>query len=184
MTPHTIIMDNVRFHKTSDVKQWFDNSVHYCRYLPPYSPFLNVVEEAISKMKFFVRQQHRNFPNTVLDSTGRGICCITSMDCWSWVQHTKQFYDECLHQQHIISTVPTSGDDEDNEESTENKKNNHADTVNTVQYHMLYTVYLPVIQLYLCAYKCMYLNTSNTNLSILDEMSIQWWDTILIDEHW
>ena len=48
-TPHPIIMDNVRFHKTADVEQWFDDSAHRCRYLPPYSPFLNAVEEAISK---------------------------------------------------------------------------------------------------------------------------------------
>ena len=57
-TPHTIIVDNVRFHKTTDAELWFDRSPHTVRYLPPYSPFFNPVEEVVSKMKHHVKQRH------------------------------------------------------------------------------------------------------------------------------
>ena len=57
-TPYTIIMDNGTFHKTTDVELWFDRSPYTIRYLPPYNQFFNPVEEAISKMKHHVKQQH------------------------------------------------------------------------------------------------------------------------------
>ena len=43
-TPHTITMDNVKFHKTTDV-EWLYRSSHTTRYLPPYSPFFNPEKE-------------------------------------------------------------------------------------------------------------------------------------------
>ena len=120
-------MDNVQFHKTADVEQWFDDSAHWCRYLPPYSPFLNAVEEAISKMKLFVRQQHSNTQDNLLDSIDRGIRCITGMDCWSYVQHTKQSYDACLDRSHIDNTVPApdTSDDDSTEDESEHDVNEH-----------------------------------------------------------
>ena len=94
-----------------------------CRYLPPCSPFLNAVEEAISKMKFYVRQQHSSSRDNFLNSIDEGIRCITGMDCWGWVQHTKQFYDACLDRQ--VNTVPTSDTSDDNSTDDQHEENEH-----------------------------------------------------------
>ena len=64
-------------------------------------------------------QQHSNNRNNLLDSIDRGIRWITGMDCWSYVQHTRQFYDACLDRSHIDNTVPapdTSDDDSTEDE--------------------------------------------------------------------
>jgi len=92
-----------------------------------YSPFLNAVEEAISKMKLFARQQHSSNRDNLLDSIDRGICCITGMDSWSYVQHTKQFYDACLDLSHIDNTVPAPGtsDNDSTEDESEHDVNEH-----------------------------------------------------------
>ncbi|OMJ16922.1 hypothetical protein AYI70_g6294, partial [Smittium culicis] len=42
-------MDNVAFHKTELVKTFIENSGFKLLYLPPYSPFLNLIENLFSK---------------------------------------------------------------------------------------------------------------------------------------
>ncbi len=40
------IWDNVSFHRAALVRDWFNNHNHFTLlYLPPYSPFLNAIEE-------------------------------------------------------------------------------------------------------------------------------------------
>jgi transposase len=53
-----VIMDNVRFHKTIEIKNFFiQNNIKF-DYLPPYSPALNPIEEFISclKNRYFSRR--------------------------------------------------------------------------------------------------------------------------------
>ncbi|KAG0430810.1 Transposable element Tc1 transposase [Dictyocoela muelleri] len=45
------IMDNVPFHKSTIIREWFSiNGVHNL-YIPPYSPELNPIEEVFSMVK-------------------------------------------------------------------------------------------------------------------------------------
>ena len=73
-------------------------------------------------MKFYVKQQHSSGRDNLLTSIDEGIRRITHMDCWGWIQHTKQFYDACLDRQHIHNSVPDSdtSDDESTEDQNEN----------------------------------------------------------------
>ncbi|KAF7693656.1 hypothetical protein CDIK_2212 [Cucumispora dikerogammari] len=43
------IMDNVRFHKSNEIKEIFVNSGYECFYLPPYFLFLNSIKNMFSK---------------------------------------------------------------------------------------------------------------------------------------
>ncbi|KII69826.1 hypothetical protein RF11_13052 [Thelohanellus kitauei] len=45
------VMDNVGFHKCDEIKNLFTLSNHSVLYLPPYSPLVNPLEEAFSKVK-------------------------------------------------------------------------------------------------------------------------------------
>ncbi|CEP18536.1 hypothetical protein [Parasitella parasitica] len=51
------IMDNASIHGTPEVKRVFNNSRHKYVFLPPYSPFLNAIEECFSKDKTLVKRK-------------------------------------------------------------------------------------------------------------------------------
>jgi transposase len=46
-----VIMDNARFHHSSNIKLWFQEKGVILRYLPPYTPQLNPIEEVFSTIK-------------------------------------------------------------------------------------------------------------------------------------
>ncbi|KAG2209879.1 hypothetical protein INT45_005146, partial [Circinella minor] len=51
-----LVMDNAAIHKTIDVKDWVTECGFEIIYLPPYSPFLNPIEEFWSKLKDVVNK--------------------------------------------------------------------------------------------------------------------------------
>ena len=48
-------MDNVAFHKNKEVKAIAEAKRHIIIFLPPYSPFLNPIENMFSKWKQVIR---------------------------------------------------------------------------------------------------------------------------------
>ena len=50
-----IVMDNVRFHHHDEVQAIFDDSPHEVVFLPPYSPFLNPIENMFNQLKHYVK---------------------------------------------------------------------------------------------------------------------------------
>ena len=47
-----IVMDNVRFHHVSDVIGTIECNGHEVLFLPPYSPFLNPIENLFNQLNF------------------------------------------------------------------------------------------------------------------------------------
>ena len=58
-----VVMDNVPFHKHHSIKEKFEQSNHILLYLPPYSPFLNPIENMFEKWKESIRESK---PNNVI----------------------------------------------------------------------------------------------------------------------
>ncbi|KII65176.1 hypothetical protein RF11_11570 [Thelohanellus kitauei] len=57
VTPNEdIAMDNVGFHKCDEIKSLFSVNNYTVLYIPPYSPFLNPINEAFRKVKVIVRR--------------------------------------------------------------------------------------------------------------------------------
>ena len=55
--PDSIVaMDNLRPHKAACVRQAFEAAGVAYRYLPPYSPDMNPIDEAFSKLKAYLRK--------------------------------------------------------------------------------------------------------------------------------
>jgi transposase len=52
----TVIMDNLPAHKGTDVRRAIEAAGATLRYLPPYSPDFNPIENAFSKLKAFLRK--------------------------------------------------------------------------------------------------------------------------------
>ena len=54
------VMGNAKFHHSKTVKTLFQNSPHSLRYLPPYSPQLNLIEE----FSFALKSRYTNLPGS------------------------------------------------------------------------------------------------------------------------
>jgi transposase len=54
-----MVMDNFCVHKGERVRELVENAGCELLYLPPYSPDLNPIEEAFSKVKSLLRQAER-----------------------------------------------------------------------------------------------------------------------------
>ena len=50
------VIDNVPFHKSTSIRQVIENRGNRLLLLPPYSPFLNPIENMFSKWKPHIRQ--------------------------------------------------------------------------------------------------------------------------------
>jgi len=83
-----LIMDNAAIHKTREVKLEVEEKQHLIKYLPPYSPTLNPVEHAFSKIKASTRRLLADNSIRVND-LAEAISCsvneITTTDCANYV---------------------------------------------------------------------------------------------------
>jgi len=61
-------------------------------FLPPYSPDLDLIEEAFSKVKHFLRSNNPIFQvcedSDIKDVIFQGFAAITPDDCYGWMQHS------------------------------------------------------------------------------------------------
>ena len=54
-TPYQFVMDNICFHKTATVMDWFRGVPRQQYFTPPYSPFLSPIEECFSMVAYLVK---------------------------------------------------------------------------------------------------------------------------------
>ena len=90
INPHSVvIMDNASIHHVHGVAQLIQSTGALLYYLPPYSPDLNPIEEAFSKLKS-VLQQNEHLLDTVLDCESlvlSSFLAISPTDCIHWIHH-------------------------------------------------------------------------------------------------
>ena len=53
-------MDNVAFHKCYEIRHQIEDDGNEVRYLPPYSPFFNPIENIFSKWKEITKRANAN----------------------------------------------------------------------------------------------------------------------------
>ena len=56
MPKSVVIIDNASIHHVDSVVQLIQNTGALIQFLPPYSPDLNPIEEAFSKLKYTMRE--------------------------------------------------------------------------------------------------------------------------------
>ena len=76
-----VFMDNVRTHKVDGVRQAIEAKGAKLRYLPPYSPDFNPIENAYSKLKTAMRKGGARTVDTLTKLVGRAIAAIAPSDC-------------------------------------------------------------------------------------------------------
>ena len=82
-----VFMDNVRTHKVDGVRQIIEAKGARLRYLPPYSPDLNPIENAYSKLKAAMRKGAARTVGALTKLVGRAIAAIDPADCRGYFRH-------------------------------------------------------------------------------------------------
>lgn len=124
--PQFFVMDNASIHKAKEVKALFEGSRHRIALLPPYSPFLNPVEECFSKLKTLVKRKPGLTPSQLREHIRESTNEITTENCKAWVEHSIKFYSRCSRGlPTILSDNPDIDDqnDKDAENDTQNDAN-------------------------------------------------------------
>ena len=95
--PFRLLMDNINFHKTRAIKQWFETVNHVQTFTPIYSPMLNPIEECFSKWKGSVYKEKNNDIDELLSRIDEKSAGISITNCRKWFDHSQSFIDDCLN---------------------------------------------------------------------------------------
>lgn len=83
-----VIMDNLSAHHAAEVREILKEHGIEVRYLPPYSPDLNPIEELWSKMKTILRKWRIRVRDVLCAATDDILQrMISSEDCIDWFRH-------------------------------------------------------------------------------------------------
>jgi transposase len=84
-----VVMDNLSAHKQRKVRRLL--AARRCRlwYLPAYSPDLNPIEFAWSKLKTFLRGAKARLRPALEEAVGEGLRRITPKDARNWFRHCR-----------------------------------------------------------------------------------------------
>jgi transposase len=85
-----VVMDNASVHHYEEVADIITGVGSIVRFLPPYSPELNPIENAFSKVKAFLRANDSVYLSTHSPCTVvlMAFCTITKDDCINYVRHS------------------------------------------------------------------------------------------------
>jgi transposase len=82
-----LILDNLSSHKTSGVRITLQACGIEYLYLPPYSPDLNPIENAFSKLKRLVRSAAERTVEGLWKAIGKLIDCFPADECCRYIRH-------------------------------------------------------------------------------------------------
>ena len=89
-----VVMDNLSCHKTAEVERLIRSVGAEVRYLPPYSPDLNPIEELFSKLKEFLRSAAARTVDALIDAFGDALRSITPSNILGWFNHCGYRYTQ------------------------------------------------------------------------------------------
>jgi len=82
-----VVMDNLPAHKGDQVKALIEARQARLMFLPPYSPDLNPIELAFSKLKTLLRQAAETTVNGLWDRIGDILNAFTPQECANYFRH-------------------------------------------------------------------------------------------------
>jgi transposase len=82
-----VVMDNLSVHKSKRVRRLIEQAGAALLFLPPYSPGLNPIEEAFSKLKASLRKAGARTIEALVEATGRALDTITPEDIRGFFSH-------------------------------------------------------------------------------------------------
>lgn len=82
-----VVMDNLSAHKTKKVRELVEEAGCELLYLPSYSPDLNPIEEAFSKIKGVLRKAEARTREYLVEAMGGAISSVTDEDARGFFEH-------------------------------------------------------------------------------------------------
>ena len=82
-----VVMDNLSSHKGGRVRDLIEGRGYELLYLPPYSPDLNPIEQAFSKVKGILRRAETRTREALIEAMGRALSAITADDSRGFFAH-------------------------------------------------------------------------------------------------
>ena len=82
-----VMLDNLTAHKGARVRELVEGRDCKLMFLPPYSPDLNPIEEAFSKVKALLRRAEARSRGSLVDAIGRALSAITARDARGFFEH-------------------------------------------------------------------------------------------------
>jgi transposase len=83
-----VVMDNLGSHKVSGVRTAIAAAGAELRYLPPYSPDLNPIEQVFAKLKTLLRRTAARTRDTLWSAVGDLLDHFTSEECARYIRHS------------------------------------------------------------------------------------------------
>ncbi len=82
-----VVLDGLGAHRTEKVRELIESTGADLVFLPSYSPDLNPIEEAFSKIKQLVRKAGARTRQALLEAIGRALAAVTPEDAAGWFAH-------------------------------------------------------------------------------------------------
>jgi transposase len=82
-----VVLDGLGAHRTEKVRELIEARGAHLVFLPSYSPDLNPIEEAFSKIKALVRKEGARVREALVEAIGRALAAVTPEDAAGWFAH-------------------------------------------------------------------------------------------------
>ncbi|XDV31835.1 hypothetical protein PO909_002784 [Leuciscus waleckii] len=102
---YVIEWDNVNFHHGPLIRAWFTSHPRMVVFLPPYSPFLNPIEEYFSAWRWRMYEHWAQDQRSLLHAIDAGCEDITGDQCRGWLRHARHFFPRCIARENIHCDV-------------------------------------------------------------------------------
>jgi transposase len=82
-----VVLDNLSSHKGGRVRELVESRDCELLFLPPYSPDLNPIEEAFSKVKGLLQRAGARTREALIEAMGQALDAVTSRDAQGFLEH-------------------------------------------------------------------------------------------------
>jgi transposase len=82
-----VVLDGLGAHRPSRIRELIEARGADLVFLPSYSPELNPIEEAFSKIKHLVRKEGARVREALVEAIGRALAAVTAEDAAGWFAH-------------------------------------------------------------------------------------------------
>ena len=87
-----VIADNLSSHRVAGVRELIEIRGAALRFLPPYSPDLNPIEQAFAKLKELLRAEAARTIDALWSATGHLLDLFTAPECANYLAHAGYGY--------------------------------------------------------------------------------------------
>ena len=88
-----VILDNLSSHKSPKASQLLKDRGAWFLFLPPYSPDLNPIEMAFSKLKAHLKKEKARTIDQLWRAVGDICCLFPEHECWNFIKAAGYAYD-------------------------------------------------------------------------------------------